>query len=1264
MLGFETEEEQPKKKEDIKIIPYHKNSMKIIRGNQYFILEPNRYDINTLMMLIDLKKINKIEERFQSFPDGLDRLTFIKLLKSELPTNPSDPYDDVNMIYGLYKLFCEIDLSGDEIMQWSEFTQFIIDRVEGEDDSNDPNDTKGMKEKEMIRYKRYMISEKVKDYNIHKKDIIGAVYYSKIDKLLVAEYDSKIIKIYNPKTGKCEVNFDIENYFQQKIIEEQKQKNRITKKQKFTVEVVKSLTFSILSMCLSPMNILALCLSSNKICFFSFGLDLKGQCLYEMPTSSLQKRVWYLKEHGVWLSSGRKSENDKFYYLYELDVDFEKNGNKIECLYNKGHWHRSVFFENPTDPNNPNYNKGHQDEILDVIEITKPLLILTACMDGKIRLFNLNDKEYLKVWNTHEGGVRTLAYNPNIESNGLILSTGFEYHINMFATDLSIDDAYKGKLEGHYAPVVCAKFLADSYMCASVDEEAVVKIWDTKQHQCLQSIAPDKKNLVINRLLYIKRYNRFVIYGNKMIFYDPKYRDSEVAKQNKDQNDINYPIQTEFNNYYMRFYIATMKDLRIYSSVNGNLIYVFKKFIEQERFDIDAKIRCFCFDYRHRLVYIGFSNGTVQQFNSGNGSLIKPINEYEVEKDGITTIKTHHTKDVTSMFVFYNNPESADADFILVTTSLDSLVNMYNEKDPEQSTKIRGIRGSHKIGDKVNEILCMDFSRRYNLLATGSVDGLIVLWDFELTKMEDLLYIHTYRPGSYNAVVIKFLDPYPVLAAAYSNGALFLWATKPNIQYRGQCFFRCKNFFKKENGFYPIQISSMLFINHNMNDIPFKVQYDKDFERQIPKDITEDQDLMTNPKYHSPQQTKSYLIIGDTKGWIKCIDLVPILKKFDIQIMDESTIQSSFNIMKKEEIHAESSLMYNLQKEKDFICNFSSLYPSLMRYEEHIHNDELIHISMIEEPFSLITTGKDQRIKIWNMNFEIIGEIYTGINAQIPPIAEWKFNVDWDKLKKKEIEELLDIVKEVDGDLSFLTPARKDDLVYNPNLQNEDEKNVNTVNSQVFKTGLLIKKKRFKKIETKKENARKYDDDNRINESYEGRFIQEMKKKIDEMFVKHGEEVGMNEMSRNVIDNVAANKDIMELFQPPQQTHKKTNSSTKLLPKLSSSNIKIKEAQDERKELFSEKFIKKSDDNIKDTLILPLINHEFKSNENVKFKQGETEKILAFEYYNNSYKECCRIKQSFEPIASLRANYRLMWNFVDGYTKKKKGKHGHSKKKK
>ena len=48
------------------------------------------------------------------------------------------------------------------------------------------------------------------------------------------------------------------------------------------------------------------------------------------------------------------------------------------------------------------------------------------------------------------------------------------------------------------------------------------------------------------------------------------------------------------------------------------------------------------------------------------------------------------------MFLFYNNPEDPDAIFILGTTSLDSLVNVYDERDPEVSHKLRGIRNSHK----------------------------------------------------------------------------------------------------------------------------------------------------------------------------------------------------------------------------------------------------------------------------------------------------------------------------------------------------------------------------------------------------------------------------------------------------------------------------------------------------------------------------------------------------------------------------------------
>ena len=179
-----------------------------------------------------------------------------------------------------------------------------------------------------------------------------------------------------------------------------------------------------------------------------------------------------------------------------------------------------------------------------------------------------------------------------------------------------------------------------------------------------------------------------------------------------------------------------------------------------------------------------------------------------------------------------------------------------------------------------------------------------------------------------------------------------------------------------------------------------------------------------------------------------------------------------------------------------------------------------------------------------------------------------------------------------------------------------------------------------------------------LNESYEGRFIREMNNEIEEGFAKKGEEIGMNEMCNNVIDNIIEGKEINELFNPPVQ-FKKSYKHLNRLPKLSSNNISGVMKEEEKKSnngLFSEKFIKPHKKNYKSLLILPLLNHKFKSNANVKFRQGETEKILAFEYYQNSYKQCVKMNHSQEPLNSIRANYKLMWKNVDSFLNKKNKK--------
>ena len=218
----------------ITIVPYKKKYLQIFKGKSYYLLDRYKYDQNAIMMLLDLNKINKLGDIFVNYPDGIEKIKFIQIMKAELPSNPNDPMDETNLIYGLYKFFCEIDFNGDGLMQWEEFTQFIIDTVEGDNDAkvdegDEDSKNKIFNEKQMIKYKRYHISNRIKDSNIHKKDIIDAVFLPRSDTLLINEYGTKVLRIYNPKTGKNEKIFELDNFLNQTSVIKNNSNSRLMK---------------------------------------------------------------------------------------------------------------------------------------------------------------------------------------------------------------------------------------------------------------------------------------------------------------------------------------------------------------------------------------------------------------------------------------------------------------------------------------------------------------------------------------------------------------------------------------------------------------------------------------------------------------------------------------------------------------------------------------------------------------------------------------------------------------------------------------------------------------------------------------------------------------------------------------------------------------------------------------------------------------------------------------------------------------------------
>jgi WD40 repeat protein len=321
------------------------------------------------------------------------------------------------------------------------------------------------------------------------------------------------------------------------------------------------------------------------------------------------------------------------------------------------------------------------------------------------------------------------------------------------------------------------------------------------------------------------KYNKFFVFGTKIIYYDANYKEEE-KEINSQISDDNYPIKVEFNRYYQQFFVTTFKDIRVYSK-DGNIYKTYKKLISNEHFDSDTIIRDFIFENNYRKFYIGFSNGAIMQFNAGNGSLIKAINEHEVEKDGGQNYSYSHFKEISSLYYYHDNTNN----LLLISTAYDSLINVYNEEKSEETEQLRTIRGGHSIAGKVNEITCSAFSETLKLFATGSTENLIVVWDFEMSKIDDVFYLSMYREKT-SVKCLKFLDPYPVLASSYTDGTLYFWGIRQNKD-RGKCIFRARNYYKY-HGIDITTVNCMDIYEGKLREMRYDVPLRKYFDENSP----------------------------------------------------------------------------------------------------------------------------------------------------------------------------------------------------------------------------------------------------------------------------------------------------------------------------------------------------------------------------------------------------------------------------------------------
>lgn len=921
-----------------------------------------KYSAERLMMMLDKERLEALEEEFNEHPDGIELHNFIWLMKCAMTVSPEEKAD---LVLGLYYLFQEIDINGDEHMEWSEFTQYIIDAVMGQQNKERSED-KDLTPAEIMelahshKSRRYQLSKLI-DRNFHGGYLRHVVYHNALDLVSVIEMGRDTVKFFNTMS---EIKFSITP----------KYKN----------------SGFVLSMAYSEKEYMLVISASDK-CFYIYEKEnnsFRASNIFQ--TEYVNMIIWYFELHNIWITAC----DDHSIRCWDM-----RKCEEIWC-----------------------YQK-HQQAILDAIEIKNPFCIATASLDSNIFLWDLSEHRNIgTLTGKHFRGVRSIDYNS--EYGGNIVSVGYERDIHVWSPEVTLSKCYTGKLEGHNCPVVACKFFKGRPICVSVDEKCNTRVWDIRQLTCLQIITHDKGKIEVSKLVTMTKHDKFIIAGRRLIWYE-LMKDSLLKNNYKDVN----PIYADFNTYYLQFIVVTKFDIRIYDCVNGKLRKIYTD-VQNPR--TESELSAMVLDHRNRICIVGDNSGSIRAYNFANGALMKSINN-DIRENMLASDEEKEIEEPKKKTSDWNSEISAfyfcDQDKLLVAASWDSSIMIYDMKDIEEVNLLRVMKGGHQGSD----ITCITYSPYLSFIASGSSNGIVSIWDFEIGKLEGSVFGHKREISS-----ISFLEPYPIMITFSLDDGICLWNVRSNTgKQRFKCIARFKNisWAGSADEKTSVSVSANIIMNsvgiarykrrkytrQKMND---NKQFDKtlnffktregekivDSDEESIYDWVQDQnaEIIEDPSIKEVRE-RCYLYIGDTKGYIKIWSFDTFLAKKKISMLDKKARdKASYNPRRKDIKNAESDVKYwKKESENEELPNVIDAENDILVREWKAHEDSINCLRAIHEPKSILSCSLDRYIKVWSRE----GEVWGIINLCSPEVPKkWFFPFDWEGKRQADIKKVVEVL--------------------------------------------------------------------------------------------------------------------------------------------------------------------------------------------------------------------------------------------------------------
>lgn len=598
----------------------------------------------------------------------------------------------------------------------------------------------------------------------------------------------------------------------------------------------------------------------------------------ETYTIAIQYNVWHLAKHEVWVTASAESFTPHSNSPPTLDES------EIPCTALADSNYINDWSFNPTGAILCVHRSfvAHRGHIMGVKELASRAAVATCALDRKVRIWDLcTGSKIGSLKPKHCTGVRSLDCTSH--SSNLLISAGYEGAIKVWSTELAMDRAYVGALEGHKTAVVAAKFLAASPFAVSVDESRGLRVWDVRKLQCLQSIVQPHKNFTCSGLCTIGE-DQFIIYGRGLLSYDTIL--GKMARENAKLAEDAYPFRAELNTHTQSLLIATRVDVRFHDLRTGRLVKVLSRFV-----GLKGELTAFCANENHRRLYLGDACGALGVYSANSGAHVK-------------SLAAAHSVVVSSSLQFIS------ADKILLSAA-PSALSLYDEASTKLNYRLRKIEGIHSI-------TCVSYSEHLSLIATGTSKGEVVIWDYEKSRVEGMCKGHAEA-----MLEVVFVEPYPLLLASSADGAMSLWGVRGALaNKRYDCLAKLLNVHEETC----VGITSCItmkgkgekcFYSGDKEDV--KKMYRKCLKVEEDWRVTGESKgesifLDLNKPVHNTENI--LIVLGDERGRLRIANLTPLIESLSIAKADKyrSLSGHSFNPRRKENIDASSTIQHEILK--------------------------------------------------------------------------------------------------------------------------------------------------------------------------------------------------------------------------------------------------------------------------------------------------------------------------------------------------------------